>query len=155
MAQRRRADGGARGAGLLCTGSAEPAGARRLALGGVPVRPERLGLPTFVALPQHDRIVPTASAEALAARLRDATVSGRDAGHVGMVVGEPRRTTGSGRRSWHGCVDSRLGATGTPCHLLAQSHGRQERVPCGRRPCRSGATSLGSTPRLAGGGTPR
>lgn len=57
-------------------------------VGGVPVRPERLEMPAFVALPRHDRVVPTASAEALAAALPAPTVIRPEAGHIGMVVGD-------------------------------------------------------------------
>ena len=41
---------------------------------GRPVLPERLKVPVFLAIPRRDRIVPPASAEALAARLPNATV---------------------------------------------------------------------------------
>jgi polyhydroxyalkanoate synthase subunit PhaC len=56
-------------------------------LGGVRVRPERLRLPLLVVAPQRDLIVPAASAEALAAHARGASVLRPAAGHVGMVVG--------------------------------------------------------------------
>jgi len=56
-------------------------------IGGRAVRPERLPMPSFVALPARDRIVPPRSAAALAKRLVDATVLEPDGGHVGMVVG--------------------------------------------------------------------
>lgn len=56
-------------------------------LDGVAVRPERLGLPAFLALPRRDRIVPVASAQALADRLARAMVVRPPSGHVGMVVG--------------------------------------------------------------------
>ncbi len=41
----------------------------------------------LIAAPQRDRIVPAASAEALAARLDRVTLLRPAAGHVGMVVG--------------------------------------------------------------------
>jgi polyhydroxyalkanoate synthase subunit PhaC len=56
--------------------------------GGVPVRPEELDLPAFVAIPRRDRIVPAASAEPLAAGLPDVTVTRPASGHVSMVVGD-------------------------------------------------------------------
>lgn len=56
--------------------------------GGVRVVPEQMDLPTFVAIPRRDRIVPAASAEAFAQALRDATLVRPLAGHVSMVVGE-------------------------------------------------------------------
>jgi len=58
---------------------------------GRPVLPERLKVPVFLAIPCRDRIVPPASAEALAARLPEATVVRPEGGHVSMVVGSRRR----------------------------------------------------------------
>ena len=63
-------------------------GRGRWAPGGVRVRPELLDLPAFLAVPHHDRIVPAASAEALARLLPHATLARPVAGHVSMVVGE-------------------------------------------------------------------
>ena len=63
-------------------------GTGRWAPGGVAVRPERLDLPAFLAAPRFDRIVPAASAEALARLLPRATLARPVAGHVSMVVGE-------------------------------------------------------------------
>jgi len=61
-------------------------GAWRVA--GMAVRPEALGVPAFVAIPARDRIVPPASALALAARLpAGASIHLAPAGHVGMVAG--------------------------------------------------------------------
>ncbi len=54
---------------------------------GEVVRPERLDLPAFIAIPERDRIVPPASAEALAALMPAAHVLRPRAGHVGMVAG--------------------------------------------------------------------
>lgn len=56
--------------------------------GGVAVVPERLDLPVFVAVPRHDRIVPTASAEAIVPHLPQVTLARPATGHVGMVVGD-------------------------------------------------------------------
>jgi poly(3-hydroxyalkanoate) synthetase len=55
---------------------------------GLPVRPETIALPAFVAIPARDRIVPPESAEALAAALPNATVHRPAAGHIGMVAGQ-------------------------------------------------------------------
>lgn len=63
-------------------------GRGRWAPGGVTVRPEQLDLPAFLAVPRYDRIVPAASAEALARLLPHATLVRPVAGHVSMVVGE-------------------------------------------------------------------
>lgn len=54
---------------------------------GTRVRPEDLDLPTLVVVPASDRIVPPASALALAKRIPDAERLEPNAGHIGMVVG--------------------------------------------------------------------
>ncbi len=61
--------------------------AGRWQVAGRIVDPSALNCPALVVLPDNDRIVPPASARALAARLPAATVQAPDAGHVGMVVG--------------------------------------------------------------------
>ncbi len=60
-------------------------GAWRVA--GAVVEPASLGVPAFVAIPHRDRIVPPASARALAPRLREVTVQEAQAGHIGMAAG--------------------------------------------------------------------
>ena len=62
---------------------------------GKSVRPEQLRLPSFVAIPARDRIVPPESAELLASAIPGATVIRPAAGHVGMVAG-----TGATRALW-------------------------------------------------------
>ena len=59
----------------------------RWRVGGQVVAPERIAVPALVAIPARDRIVPPASAAALAARLPRATLLRPDGGHVGMVAG--------------------------------------------------------------------
>ena len=59
---------------------------------GEAVAPERIALPAFLAIPSRDRIVPPASALALAARMPSALVHRAAAGHVGMVAGEAAET---------------------------------------------------------------
>jgi len=54
---------------------------------GAAVDPAGLAMPSFVAVPARDRIVPPASALALAARLPGATIHAAAAGHIGMVAG--------------------------------------------------------------------
>lgn len=54
---------------------------------GEAVRPSALDLPALVVLPDQDRIVPPASAAALAAALPRAELLRPPAGHIGMVVG--------------------------------------------------------------------
>ena len=61
-------------------------------LGGETVRPGSIRLPSLVAIPQHDRIVPAASAEALARDLLDPVVLRPASGHIGMIVGAAGRT---------------------------------------------------------------
>ena len=55
------------------------------------VDPAALRMPTLVALPAQDRIVPPESAAALARLLPDVTVVRPAAGHVGMVAGAHAR----------------------------------------------------------------
>jgi polyhydroxyalkanoate synthase len=67
-------------------GQNEPArGAWRVA--GEPVLPETWPGPTLVVVPARDRIVPPASAEALARALPGAEILRPAAGHIGMVAG--------------------------------------------------------------------
>lgn len=54
---------------------------------GTPVLPERIRTPAFAAIPAGDRIVPPASAEALATRLPNAETISPRSGHIGMTVG--------------------------------------------------------------------
>jgi poly(3-hydroxyalkanoate) synthetase len=68
-------------------------GAWRVA--GQPVAPRALALPALVVVPGHDRIVPPASALALAAAIAGARVVTPAAGHIGMVAG-----AGAERASW-------------------------------------------------------
>ena len=56
-------------------------------IAGEAIRPERLRLPAFVALPSRDRIVPPQSAKALADLIPGAIQHIPAAGHVGMVAG--------------------------------------------------------------------
>jgi polyhydroxyalkanoate synthase subunit PhaC len=56
-------------------------------VGGRAVRPELLRRPALVVIPARDRIVPPASAEALAAAIPHAEVLRAPLGHVGMMSG--------------------------------------------------------------------
>ena len=60
-------------------------------LRGRPVKPAALKLPTFIVIPEQDRIVPPASALALAAAMPHATLLKPPLGHIGMVVGSQAR----------------------------------------------------------------
>lgn len=66
--------------------------AGRWAVAGAPVLPAAVSVPSFVAIPNRDRIVPPKSALALAACLPGAVVHRPAAGHVGMAAG--RRAEG-------------------------------------------------------------
>jgi polyhydroxyalkanoate synthase subunit PhaC len=61
--------------------------AGRWRVAGEAVRPAALDLPSLVVIPDQDRIVPPASAEALAAVLPQAEALRPAAGHIGMIVG--------------------------------------------------------------------
>jgi polyhydroxyalkanoate synthase subunit PhaC len=67
---------------------------------GRPVRPETVILPCLSLIPSRDRIVPPASAAALAAALPDSTELRTALGHIGMVVSENAR-----ERAWKAIVD--------------------------------------------------
>jgi polyhydroxyalkanoate synthase len=56
-------------------------------IAGLPVNPSTLRLPTFVAAPGRDRIVPRESARILADLIPNAVLHEPAAGHVGMVAG--------------------------------------------------------------------
>lgn len=56
-------------------------------IAGWPVVPQGLDMPSFVAVPGRDRIVPPESALPLAAWIRGAVLHQPTAGHVGMVAG--------------------------------------------------------------------
>ncbi len=64
-------------------------GAWRIA--GNPVEPERFARPALVVVPSRDRIVPPASAAALAAALPRAERLAPRLGHIGMIVGGQAR----------------------------------------------------------------
>ena len=55
-------------------------------IGGEPVRPEAATLPAWVVVPAGDRIVPPASALALARALPNATVRRPRLGHIGLMA---------------------------------------------------------------------
>ena len=69
-------------------------GAWRVA--GLAVDPAALKLPAFCAIPARDRLVPAASARALAEKLPQARIIEPAAGHIGMVAG-----TNSQTALWH------------------------------------------------------
>ncbi|MDA0702385.1 MAG: alpha/beta fold hydrolase [Proteobacteria bacterium] len=58
---------------------------------GMPIDPTVLRLPALVVVPAQDRIVPPASALALAEALPDATLRRPALGHIGMIVGRRAR----------------------------------------------------------------
>ena len=56
-------------------------------IAGMPVDPAAVRLPTFVAAPARDRIVPPESARPLAALIPGAVLHEPAAGHIGMAAG--------------------------------------------------------------------
>ena len=58
----------------------------RWRIGGQAVLPAEIELPTLCVIPANDRIVPPASAEALAGALPQAKIQRPAAGHIGMMV---------------------------------------------------------------------
>ena len=56
-------------------------------LGGRPVLPRRIEIPCLAVIPDQDRIVPPASASALAAALPDCSTLRPATGHIGMMSG--------------------------------------------------------------------
>jgi polyhydroxyalkanoate synthase len=56
-------------------------------LSGRTVNPRAIQIPSFVAIPAQDRIVPPDSARALVGKLRGAYTIEPPLGHIGMVVG--------------------------------------------------------------------
>jgi len=61
--------------------------------GGTALDPAVLDVPALVVVPDHDTIVPPASAQPLAEKLPRATLLAAKAGHIGMVAGSKARTT--------------------------------------------------------------
>ncbi len=59
--------------------------------GDTPVCPQNIKIPSLLVVPSDDRIVPPASAMALADQLPNVTVHIADAGHIGMVIGSKAR----------------------------------------------------------------
>lgn len=62
-------------------------------VGGMAIDPARWTKPALALIPQHDRIVPPASAQALADALPHATALSPRLGHIGMVAGAAARDT--------------------------------------------------------------
>ncbi|MDE8345117.1 MAG: alpha/beta fold hydrolase [Acidocella sp.] len=60
---------------------------------GLPVDPGALTVPVFCAIPARDRLVPSASASALADRLHAPTIIEPEAGHIGMIAGAHAQST--------------------------------------------------------------
>jgi polyhydroxyalkanoate synthase len=70
-------------------GNTPARGAWRVA--GLPVRPETLTLPCFIAAPARDRLVPPESARPLANAIPGAIYIEPEAGHIGMIAGTHAR----------------------------------------------------------------
>ena len=81
-------------------------------IAGRPVDPSRLALPSFCVIPAQDRIVPPASARALAGKIPGTEIMTPRLGHIGMVV-----SAGAGEQVWRPLRDwlaacARAGAAG-------------------------------------------
>lgn len=61
-------------------------------IGGLPVLPERMKIPTIVLIPERDRIVPPESAEPLGLAIPGAQSMRIRGGHVGMLLSARART---------------------------------------------------------------
>lgn len=61
-------------------------------IGGLPVLPERVTIPTLVLIPERDRIVPPESAEPLARAIPGAQAMRIRGGHVGMLLSSRAKT---------------------------------------------------------------
>jgi polyhydroxyalkanoate synthase len=61
-------------------------------IGGLPVLPERVTIPTLVVIPERDRIVPPDSAEPLGHAIARARVMHVRGGHVGMLLSARAKT---------------------------------------------------------------
>lgn len=57
-------------------------------MAGNTINPRKLNLPTFIAIPKNDHVVPFDCAWPLADMIKNATVLQPSAGHVGMIVGQ-------------------------------------------------------------------
>jgi polyhydroxyalkanoate synthase len=76
-------------------------------IAGMPVDPRAISLPTFVAVPGRDRIVPPESARPLAGLIPGAVLHQPAAGHIGMAAGG-RAETSLWRplRDWLGTLEA-------------------------------------------------
>jgi len=63
----------------------------RWKINGEQIDPAQIAIPTFLAIPSRDHIVPPQSARALADVLPNTVMHTPDAGHIGMVVGSRAR----------------------------------------------------------------
>ena len=78
-------------------------GRRAWRVAGQAIEVARIDLPALVVIPARDRIVPPASAEALAAALPRAAVRRVPLGHIGMIVGgRARRSLWAPLATWLG-----------------------------------------------------
>ncbi len=64
----------------------------RWTIGGHPVLPETLSVPTMVVIPERDRIVPPASSRPLAEAIPGARIMNAKGGHVGMLLSGRAKT---------------------------------------------------------------
>lgn len=62
-------------------------------IGGLPILPQRITMPTLVVIPERDRIVPPEAAEPLAAAIPGAVSLRVRGGHVGMLLAGRAKST--------------------------------------------------------------
>jgi pimeloyl-ACP methyl ester carboxylesterase len=98
----------------------------RWRIAGLPVDPTMLRLPTLVAVPSRDRIVPPSSARALARLIAGATLLEPAAGHIGMAAGRSaERTLWTPLRDWLRALPVSAAGGG------ARRQARRPRLPAG------------------------
>ncbi len=59
----------------------------RWTVDGIKITPSKIAIPTFIAIPESDHVVPAGCALPLADVMPDATLTRPSSGHVGMIVG--------------------------------------------------------------------
>jgi polyhydroxyalkanoate synthase len=75
----------------------------RWKVAGKPITPPPASLPTFIAIPKNDHVVPYDCAMGLAKLCKKAHVINPSAGHVGMIVGShAKRELWQSYASWLG-----------------------------------------------------
>jgi len=69
-------------------------------IGGEAIRPEMITIPSMIAIPKSDKIVPPESANALGRQIPNAIIVNTGSGHIGMMVGG-----GASTGLWQNVID--------------------------------------------------